>query len=60
MMKPGYARNPVRNVAERRTLWKAKRNFVITKDNAQSRFIRLCLMKALHFILLNSKRQTTK
>jgi hypothetical protein len=59
-MNPGCARDPVRNVAERRIGWKAKRNFVIPKDNPQSGFIRPRLMEALHFTLLGSQRQTTR
>jgi hypothetical protein len=57
-MKPGYALNPVRNVAERRARWKAKRNLIIPKDNPQSRFIRPRLREALHFDLLWSCRRT--
>ncbi len=56
-MKPGHARDPVRNVAERRAGWKAKRNLVIPKDNTQSRFIRSRLMEASHFSLLWSGRR---
>jgi len=56
-MKPGHARDPVRNVAERRAGWKAKRNLVIPKDNPQSRFIRPRLMEALHFSFLWSRRR---
>jgi hypothetical protein len=56
-MKPGYARHPVRDVAKRRARWKAKRNFVIPKDNPQSRFIRPRLMEALHLDLLWSCRR---
>jgi len=57
VMKPGYARHPVRDVAKRRARWKAKRNFVIPKDNPQSRFIRPRLMEALHLDLLWSCRR---
>jgi hypothetical protein len=56
-MKPGHARDPDRNIAERRARWKAKRNLVIPKDNPQSRFIRSRLMEALHFSLLWSCRR---
>jgi hypothetical protein len=56
-VKLGYVLDPVRNVAERRAGWKAKRNLVIPKDNPQSRFIRSRLMEALHFSFLWSRRR---
>ena len=57
-MKPGYTLNPVRDIAERRAGWKAKRHLIIPKDKPQSGFIRPRLMEALHFNLLWSCRRT--
>jgi len=33
-MEPGDARNPARNVGERRADWKAERNFVVLEDDS--------------------------